>query len=623
MKSCPVIVIGHVDHGKTSLVGALTGIETDRLPEEKARGLSITSGFAYLKGGDANIDLVDAPGHQNFIRAMVGGAAGARSAALVVSAAEGVEAQTLEHIAVIETLGIHAGIVVLSKADLVAPSERPGRKVALQAALAGTAFRDAPLIFCSAVTGEGLEDIAAALRGLAALPAGAGPAGAFLAIDRVFVAEGHGTVVTGTLLGRSLKPADELLLAPSGEIVTIRRIEVRGETVSMAQPGERTALNLRGVAASKIKPGDVVHAADAGAASLNLDAAISVSARAGRPVRHMEEIRVLYGTGNGVATLRLLGRKEVSPGETGFAQLRFTAPAAAFAGQRAVLRSLSPSQTLGGAIILDPAATPLTASKALRLATLEAAYRGDTLALAAALAAEQGGVARLGDVCRLARAPEASVRASLGEAFTQIADGFVSPAAVVAEARDAYLARLCAYHAEHRLRPQAPRSEILAGHVSLLLNLHVEESLAAAGVIRLSGGGVALAIHDAAANLTPDQTARMHGLARQLQADGLTPSGTAALIRSPEDAELLELLVERGEVIRLSNVSLKQTIWLHAEAVSSAIQMLRTGFPGETAFTTGEAREALKTSRKHIVPLLEYLDAAGITQRQGDTRCMV
>lgn len=151
MKSCPVIVIGHVDHGKTSLVRALTGIETDRLPEEKARGLSITSGFAYLKSGDAIIDLVDAPGHQNFIRAMVGGAAGARSAALVVSAAEGVQAQTLEHIAVIETLGIHAGIVVLSKADLVAPSERPGRKAALQAALAGTVFREAPVIFLSLI----------------------------------------------------------------------------------------------------------------------------------------------------------------------------------------------------------------------------------------------------------------------------------------------------------------------------------------------------------------------------------------------------------------------------------------------------------------------------------------
>ena len=623
MKSCPVIVIGHVDHGKTSLVRALTGMETDRLPEEKARGLSITSGFAYLKCGDAMIDLVDAPGHQNFIRAMVAGAAGACSAVLVVSAAEGVEAQTLEHIAVIETLGIHAGIVVLSKADLVAPSERPGRKAALQAALAGTVFREAPLVFCSSVTGEGLEDLAAALGELARLPKSAGPTAAFLAIDRVFVADGHGTVVTGTLLGGSLKPGDELLLAPSGEIVTIRRIEVRGEIVSVAQPGERTALNLRDVAASRIKPGDVLHAPEACSASLNLDAAIFVSPGASRTVRHMEEVRVLLGTGHGVATLRLLGSKQVSPGETGFAQLRLAAPAAAFAGQRAVLRSLSPSQTLGGALILDPAATPLTAGKALRLATLEAAYRGDTLTLAAALAAEQGGVARLADVCRLARAPETSVLASLGAAFTLIADGFVSPATVVAEARDAYLARLAAYHAEHRLRPRAPRSEIRGKQASSLLNVHVEENLTVAGAIRLSGGYVALVVHNASENLTPDQTARMDGFASQLKADGLRPSGTAALIESPEDAELLELLVENGAVIRLNNVSLRQTIWFHAETISSAIQTLRASFPGETAFTTGEAREALKTSRKHIVPLLEYLDAAGITQRQGDTRCMV
>ncbi len=623
MKSCPVIVVGHVDHGKTSLVRALTGTETDRLPEERARGLSITSGFAYLKCGDAIIDLVDAPGHQNFIGAMVCGAAGAGSAVLVISAAEGVGAQTLEHIRIIEALGIHAGIVVMSKADLVPRSERLDRKAALQAALAATGFREAPLIFCSSVTGEGLVDLAAALGGLAALTVGNGPAAAFLAIDRVFVADGHGTVVTGTLLGGSLKPGDELLLAATGETVTIRRIEVRGETVSVAQPGARTALNLRGVASSKIKPGDVVHSPEASSASLSLDAAVFVSPGASRTLRHMEEIRVLYGTGHAVATLRLLGGKQISPGETGFAQLRFAVPAAAFAGQRAILRSLSPSQTLGGAVILDPAATPLTAGNALRLATLEAAYRGDTPALAAALAAEHDGVAHLRDVCRLARAPEATVQESLGETFSLIADGFVSPAVVVAETRDAYLARLAAYHAKHKLRPRAPRLEIQAKQASPMLNIHVEESLAAAGVIRLSGGYVAHAVHHASDHLTPDQTARMGRLASQFKAQGLTPSGTAALIENPEDAELLELLIDTGALIRLNNVSLKQTICFHAEAVSSAIQTLRTSFPGETAFTTGEAREALKTSRKHIVPLLEYLDAAGIARRWGDTRHMV
>lgn len=623
MTSCPVIVIGHVDHGKTSLVRALTGTDTDRLPEEKARGLSITSGFAYLKCGDAMIDLVDAPGHESFIRAMVCGAAGARSAVLVVSAAEGVGAQTLEHIAIIETLGIHAGLIALSQADRVPPSSRAGRKAAVQAALAGTAFRDAPMIFCSAVTGEGIEHLRAALGGLAALPAGAGPPAAFLAIDHVFVAEGHGTVVTGTLQGGSLKPEDKLVLSPSGETVTIRRIEVRGETVQAARPGERTALNLRGAAASGIKPGYVVHAPEAGSASLILDAAVFVSPGAGRAVRHMEEVRILCGTGHGVAAVRLLGSKQIPPGETGFAQLRFAAPSTAFAGQRAILRSLSPGETLGGAIILDPAAAPLAGGKALRRATLEAAYRGDTPALAAALAAEHGGAASLGDVCRLARAPEASVLASLGAAFTWIAHGYVSPAAVVAEAKNAYLARLAAYHGAYRLRPRAPRSEIQARQTSPRLTQYAEESLAAEGVICLSGGYVAHAAHQPSDHLTPDQTARMESLARQLKAEGLTPPGPAALIEGPEDADLLDLLIGKGTVIRLNNVSLKQTICFHAEAVASAIQRLRASFPGETSFTTGEAREALNTRRKYIVPLLEHLDAAGITQRQGDTRCIV
>lgn len=623
MKTCPVIVIGHVDHGKTSLVRALTGTDTDRLPEERARGLSITPGFAFLQWGDTMIDLVDAPGHENFIPAMVRGAAGARCAVLVVSAADGVEAQTLEHIAIIETLGIGAGIVVLSKADLVEPSGRAGRKAALQAALAATSFGGAPLIFCSALTGEGLEDLAAALGGLAGLQPGEGPSAAWLAIDRVFVVEGHGTVVTGTLLGGSLRPGDDLMLSPSGQSVTIRRIEVRGQTVSAAQAGERTALNLRGVAASAIRPGDVVHAPGAVSASLDIDVAVSVSAGAGRAVRHMEEVRVLYGTGQGVATLRLFGIRQVSPGGTGFARLRFPAPVAAFAGQRAVLRSLSPGRSLGSAILLDPAAAPLAAGKALRLATLQAADRGDMPALAVSLAAEQGGAARLRDVARLARAPEASVQAGLGAAFTLIADGAVSPAAAVSQAKEAYLARLAAYHARHRLRPRAPVSEIRARHASPMLSAHVEDSLAAAGVIGLSGGYVALAAHNPSDHLTPDQAARMERLAGRLRAQGLTPPARAALIGAPEDAELLELLIGSGAVIALNNVSLKQRLCFHAEAVSSAVQMLRERFPGQTAFTTGAAREALKTTRRHVVPLLEYLDAEGITLRQGDTRRMV
>ena len=623
MTPCPVVVIGHVDHGKTTLVRALTGIDTDRLPEEKARGLSITAGFAYRRYGDAVIDLIDAPGHENFIRAMVSGASGARAALLVLSATDGVQPQTREHIQVVDALGIHQGLIALTKADLVAGAEREKRTADLRAALAGTSFRDAPMILCSAVTGEGLEHLHGALEGLSGLPVAPGPPGAFLAIDRVFVSEGHGVVVTGTLLGGSLKPEDELVLASSAQVVTIRRIQVRGCDVPGARAGERTALNLRGLASGEVKPGDILCAPGTCSASLNTDVLIEVPVSASRGLRHMEDVRVLYATSHAAATVRLLDARQVAPGEKGFAQLRFAAPVTLFAGQRAILRSFSPQQTLGGAVILDPAAAPVKAGKALRLATLKAAEPGDVPALAGALAEEHGGCVRLEDISRLARAPVSEVKARLGDGFVEIAEGVAAPAAAGGLAVEGYRARLAAYHRANPLKPRALRSDITDARLAPALAHHAETALAAAGTVRLSGAYTALAGHDPSDHLTPENEARMEALTRELASEGLAPSGIDGLMRAPGDEDLIALLIEAGTVIRLYNVSLKQTILLHAEAVRDAARVLRESFPGDAAFTTGEARVALRTSRKYIVPLLEHFDAAGITRRKGDTRYTV
>ena len=623
MTSGPVVVIGHVDHGKTSLVRALTGIDTDRLPEEKARGLSITAGFAYREYGDAVIDLIDAPGHENFIRAMVSGASGARAALLVLSLAEGVQPQTREHIQIVDALGIHPGLIALTKADLVASAERDQRTADLRAALAGTSFRDAPMILCSSVTGEGLEDLHSAIAGLSSLPMAAGPPGAFLAIDRVFVSEGHGVVVTGTLMGGELKPDDELVLASSAQAVTLRRIQVRGCDVPLAQPGERTALNLRGVASGDVTPGDILYAPGTCSSSLNLDVVIDIPVSASRGLRHMEDVRVLYATSHASATVRLLDAKQIGPGEKGFAQLRFEAPVTAFAGQRAILRSFSPQQTLGGALVLDPAAAPVKAGKSLRLATLKAAELGDIPALAGALADEQGGCVRFQDISRLARASISEVRARLGGGIVEIAEGVAVTAADAALAVEGYRARLAAYHRANPLKPRALRTDIRDVRLAPALAQHAETALAAAGAVRLSGAYVALAGHEPSDHLTPDNKARMEAIARDLASEGLTPSGIDDVMCAPGDEVLIELLIEAGTIIRLFNVSLKQTILFHAEAVRDAARVLRESFPGEAAFTTGEARAALRTSRKYIVPLLEHFDSAGITLRKGDTRYTV
>lgn len=623
MTSCPVIVIGHVDHGKTSLVRALTGIDTDRLPEEKARGLSITAGYAYRQYGKGVIDLIDAPGHQGFIRAMVSGASGARAAVLVLSASEGVQPQTLEHIQIVEALGIQAGLIALTKSDLVAREEREIRMADLRGSLAGTSFQDAPMIFCSSMTGEGLESLHEALAQLSKLPAPSGPRGAFLSIDRVFVSEGHGTIVTGTLLGGALEAEDELVLAPSGHVVTIRRVQVRGRDVPKAQDGERTALNLRGIASGEVKPGDVLHAPGVCSASLDLDVAIAIPAHGSRSVRHMEEVRILYGTSQAVATIRLMDAKQIAPGEKGFAQLRFAAPVVAFAGQRAILRSLSPQQTVGSAVILDPVAAPIKSGKGLRIATLKAADIGDVLTLAAALADEASGSARLKDIARLARTTVSHARASLGDGFVEIAEGIVATSAAIDLAKHDYVTRLTAYHQANPLKLRALRSDIRDTRLAPALTDHAETSLAAIGAIRLSGTNVALATHDPSDHLTSEQKARMESLAGSLKSGGLVPPSLDVLIQAPADAALIELLIEAGTVIRLFNVSLNQTILLHAEAVRDAARVLGESFPGHSAFTTGEARAALKTSRKFIVPLLEHFDGAGITLRKGDTRRMV
>lgn len=623
MTTCPVIVIGHVDHGKTSLVRALTGIDTDRLPEEKARGLSITAGYAYLQHGSAVIDLIDAPGHENFIRAMVSGASGARAALLVLSAPEGVQPQTLEHIQIVDALGIHAGMIALTKADLVTAADRESHAADLRASLAGTLFQDAPMLFCSAVTGEGLDELSAALAGLSRLPSIAGPHGVFLGIDRVFVSGGHGTVVTGTLLGGVLKPEDELVLGSTGEAVTIRRVQVRGSDVAMARDGERTALNLRGIASGDIKPGEVLHAQGVCSRSLNVDVAIEIPSHAGRGLRHMEDIRVLYATSHAVATARLLDGKQIGPGEKGFAQLRFAAPIAAFAGQRAIFRSLSPQQTLGSAVILDPVAAPAKAGKVLRCATLKAAELGDRRALANALAVEQAGIVRLQDFARLARVPDSQVQSVLGDGFVEIAEGILATAASAELASESYLARLVAHHQANPLKLHALRSDIRDLRLEPALTIHVETTLATIGAIRVTGASVALSAHRPVDHLTPEQAARMERLASHLKLEGLAPARQESLIREPCDEDLIELLIDAGTVIRLFNVSLKQTLLIHAEVLRDAARILRESFPGETGFTTGEAREALKTSRKYIVPLLEFFDGAGITRRNGDTRYVV
>ncbi|HEY2357197.1 MAG TPA: SelB C-terminal domain-containing protein [Phenylobacterium sp.] len=622
-----IAVIGHVNHGKTALVRALTGIETDRLAEEKARGLSITLGYAWRDYPGGTVDFLDAPGHEDFIRAMVMGATGARAALLVVSATEGFGRQTHEHLRIAELLGLRAGIVAVSKADLLPDGAEVEVRARIAVELKGTFLAGEPVVFCSARTGAGLPALHEAAEALLdRCPRGDPAPGAILPLDRVFTVAGPGTVVTGTLQGGPLRAGAPAVLMPSGRSVTLRQLQAHGETIAAAAPGGRVAAALRGVSVDDVQPGEVLCAADALAASLLVDVELALSHESARPLKSGDEVRVMWGARQDLAKVRLLGDGPLAPGGSGMAQLRFATPVAVFAGQHAILRRPSPPETIGGAVVLDPEAPKLRGSRDARRDLLAAAADGDVARIADRLAARDGGALSAREAARLARRPLEEVRASL-RGFEQLGPDLVAAPGAITAAREAYLARLAETHigAPNRVWAQlgAVRGSFARTTSRDLLD-RVERRLAAEGEIHINGGQVRLASHDPLAVLPPAALARLRDLEGHVREGGVTPPDVGALAPpGSEDAPLIELLIDLGALVALRNHALRQTLVFHAEVFDVALAGLRVAFPPPVEFATGEARAALGTSRKFIVPILEFLDARGDTVRQGDVRRIV
>lgn len=618
-------VIGHVNHGKSALVRALTGTQTDRLREEIERGLSITLGFASRNYPSGIVDLIDAPGHEDFIRAMVSGATGVRAVLLVVSATEGFGRQTYEHLRIAGLLGVRAGIVVIAKTDLLDPDDAPAVLAATRASLNGTFLSGEPIILCSAVTGAGLSELDAALAALAGrAPAAEILPGAFLPIDRSFSIAGAGTIVTGTLQGWSLTPGAEMMLQPSGRRVTIRQLQSHGEPVDEAHPGGRVAVGLRGVSVDDIPTGEALCAPGQFEATLQVDVELSLSADSPRRLKHLEDLRVMWGARQDIGAVRLIGAASLAPGERALAQLRFAAPVIAFAGQRAVLRRLSPAQTLGGAQVLDAQARPYRGRAPQRLAVLEAAAQGDPDQIIAALARRDGDVVSVVELARLCRRPAPEIRERLETTFEPLDAGRWVRRKAVADARAAYLTRLTQAHLDAPMRLNVPVSSIrdaLMRQVSRELLAHVERRLAEAGDIRLSASQVARYDHNPLATLPPGTLAQLARIEVRLRDGGLMPPEVTALAdEGPGTPELIQLLVDTGRALSLRNHALRQTLVFHSTVFDAAATRLRETFPPPASFTTGQARAALATTRKFIVPVLEHLDTLGATAREGDLR---
>ncbi|WP_428374347.1 selenocysteine-specific translation elongation factor [Lichenicoccus sp.] len=621
-------VIGHVDHGKTALVRALTGMQTDRLPEEQRRGISIALGFAHMRLGTDEIDLIDMPGHERFVRTMVSGATGIDAVLLVVAANEGVKPQTVEHVDIAVLLGLRRAVIVLTKTDLVSPDQAASVANAVAAFAAEAGLRSAmPPILTSTVTGTGLDAVrqaigAALVDGRHHLACGF----AWLPVDRAFTMPGHGTVVTGTLRRGSLQASTALDVVPEGRRVRIRSLQVHGHAVQSAEPGQRVALNLRGVEASEVPRGvalcepALLLPADWLSVQLN-------SVAGAPPIRTTMRLHLLFGTEEVEARVRLLDREVLEPGAIALAQLHCSRMVAVPARERFILRTASPAATVAGGPVLDPAARRLRRHTPRGLERLQALAdaTGDGILLEAVEGAGGAGLS-LAALSRLAGSSPALVAPALAslDVIRTRGEGVVGRA--VFEKLMGALPRLLSARApEHATtHPQGMSRERLGALVPAAGAAVLDEAVArlvAAGALRQEGGLVRVAqpAQERAQAQREDQ--QMLRLAEALRRGGLTPPDM------PEATDLqlrrmLDRLVRAGVVVRARDRVQKRDVLFHRDAIELARRMLAPLLAAGDGVLVKEAGTALGISRKFSVPLLEHLDAIQVTRRVGDRRVL-
>ncbi|MEB3329149.1 MAG: selenocysteine-specific translation elongation factor [Candidatus Sericytochromatia bacterium] len=612
---------GHVDHGKTTLIRALTGVDTDRLAEEQRRGMTIDLGFAaFTLPGGQPAAVIDVPGHERFLKNMLAGVGGIDVALLVIAADDGVMPQTREHLAILRLLRVPAAVVALTKCDAVDAELIALAVEDVRAALADGPFRDAPLLPVSAATGEGLPALLEALAAVAAATPGRDAAGpARLPIDRVFVKQGFGTVVTGTMRSGTLREGDAVVLAPSGLPSRVRGLQVHGRRREEAGAGERVALNLVGLERAELGRGDWVVApgSDVGAERLDVHLEVLPDAPA---VAHRTRIRLHHGSGEVVGRLVLLAGDSLAPGATGLAQLVLERPVPAAYGDRFVLRRYAPPELIGGGVVLHGQPTRHRRNQLAVLQPLARLAQGDPLeAMAEALRVAgdrpQPEAYVLGFV-PAERRPEA--QAWLAAHAFSLGDGSYLHGEGAGQVAARLSAALEAFHGAQAWRVGLSAEELARRtKVALPLVRRVAGALVARGEWAARGRLFALPGHapQLPADLARSREAMLRVLATQPLADqaDFEPLGAGDRLGA-----LLEDLVESGGLLRFAG-----GIFTTPAGLAGIKDRLRAAFAPGAPLTASQMREAIGTSRKYAIPFLEHLDASGFTRRQGDARTLL
>ena len=612
---------GHVDHGKSVLVRALTGIDPDRLQEEKDRGMTIDLGFAWLKlPGDQEVSIVDVPGHERFIKNMLAGVGGIDLALLVIAADEGVMPQTREHLAILDLLQLKSGVLVLTKKDLVDGDWLEVVAEDVKDTVRGTALEGSPLVACSAITGEGLDELVSVLeQKLAETPPKRDIGRPRLPIDRAFTIAGFGTVVTGTLIDGSFSVGQEVEVVPGKLRARIRGLQTHRQKVERALPGTRTAVNLSGVAADDLLRGQVVALPDSLPPTAALDVRLRAISALRRPIRHNARLSFHSGASEVWGKVRFLDRDELGPGEEGWAQIRLDEPAAVLNGDLFVVRDAN--DTLGGGQVVEAHGRRHRRYDRRTLDALSSLQEGTPEERLLTLLEQRQPLGQSALVGQLDLPEEESLKllACLVEAGDVVALGG-SPLGDGATlfTRDAFAAlgdkagrAISHYYAEHPLRLVMPKEE-LRNRLRLpsrLFSAALKRWLEA-GKLTETAAGAGLPGHEV--KLSVAQQASANAFLRDLDANPYAPKS-----ETRPDEELLAYLVEKGQVVVLGDAVAFSGV-AYREMAERIVAHLRE----RGKVTLAEARDMFGTSRKYAQALLERLDAERVTQRVGEERVL-
>ncbi|GAB6180461.1 selenocysteine-specific translation elongation factor [Desulfotomaculum defluvii] len=635
MKHIIIGTAGHVDHGKTQLIKTLTGTETDRLKEEKERGISIELGFAQLKlpsGKQAGI--VDVPGHERFIKNMLAGVGGIDLVLLVIAADEGVMPQTKEHVDIIQLLQVKKGIVVLTKTDLVDEEWLALVTEEIREYLRKTVLSQAPIIPVSSLTGEGVPELLQLIDKFVEDTEERVSIGNLrLPIDRVFSVTGFGTVVTGTLQAGRVMVGDTVGIMPQGLVSRVRSIQVHGQKVEQARAGQRTAVNLTNLEVDDVKRGSVLVTPNSVEPSHRMDVKLLLLESAAKPLKNRARVRLYLGTDEILGRVRLLDREELEPNQEVYAQLELEQEGIAGKGDRFVIRSYSPMRTIGGGVVIDSNAPKHKRHRPEVIEALATKEKGTPEELIDQFLANKQGLFSLEEIVAGTGLSSEAVEISLSKLVSE-----QKIKSIVADKKHLLLAlplyrKWCQeiksmvinYHREFPLREGYPKEELRSRKFSFTNNKNFQyilQSMEVDGVVKLYDK--TLASPEFTGDLAHSQQTIVDGILKTIEEGKFQPPSWTEVIKKyrlkdTEAQEYLQYLLRTGKLLKLGD----DELYLSAEKYHQAKDKIVEYLKENKEISVAQTRDLLNTSRKYILPLLESLDRERLTRRVGDSRVLV